>query len=302
MAGLQAVVSSIGLVSELYSTAKDETLSDDERLKRQAGATGDAFGSIAGSAAGAFIGSLVLPGVGTVVGGMIGGWLGGTGGRWAGETLGSWKDKTQRELDTAQNNYQNALEEAANTIGKTEEEIENVRLKLTEAEVRLENAKQAGEAKKSEEEAKKRDHAKLMNAWARGYNQSGGLPAVTPGGNVWHNNHLPPGLISRRSVNDLIVTPQGQFSTHPADYIFAMKNPAALINPETPFPRELHNEIRSVERIPQAAPPIVVEGEIELRSELVIDDKGYRLRQSAGKNTTPYKFSVGSAKNARLIQ
>jgi hypothetical protein len=97
-------------------------------------------------------------------------------------------------------------------------------------------------------------------------------------------------------VNDLIVTPQGRFSTHPDDYIIAMKNPAALVN------NEMRNEIRTVERTPQAIPPVVVEGEIDLRSELTIDDKGYRLRQSVGKNTTPYKFATGNAKNARLIQ
>jgi hypothetical protein len=91
-------------------------------------------------------------------------------------------------------------------------------------------------------------------------------------------------------VDDLIVTPQGQFSTHPDDYIFAMKNPAALAG-----------EIRAAGRGPMPAPPVIVGGEIVLRSELSIDDKGYRLRQSAGRNTTPYKFAVGSAKIARLI-
>jgi hypothetical protein len=97
-------------------------------------------------------------------------------------------------------------------------------------------------------------------------------------------------------VNDLIITPRGSFNTHPADYIFAMQNPAAPVN------EEMRNEVRTVERIPQAAPPVVVEGEIELRSELVIDDKGYRLKQAVGKNTTPYKFTVGSAMDARRIQ
>ena len=99
-----------------------------------------------------------------------------------------------------------------------------------------------------------------------------------------------------RQVNDLIVTPYGDFSTHPDDYIFAMKDPASLVN------NEIHNEVRTVQFVPQTAPPVVLEGEIELKSELVIDDKGYRLRQQVGKNTTPYKFAVGSAQNARLIQ
>jgi len=100
----------------------------------------------------------------------------------------------------------------------------------------------------------------------------------------------------RYQVNDLIITPQGQFNTHPDDYIFAMKDPASLVN------NKIRNEVRSVERIPQAIPPIVIDGEIELKSELVIDDRGYRLKQQVGKNSTPYKFAVGSARNARLIQ
>lgn len=33
-----------------------------------------------------------------------------------------------------------------------------------------------------------------------------------------------------KPVNDLIVTPEGQYSTHPDDYIFAMKNPGDLID------------------------------------------------------------------------
>jgi hypothetical protein len=103
-------------------------------------------------------------------------------------------------------------------------------------------------------------------------------------------------VINPVSVNDLIVTPRGQFNTHPEDYILAMKNPAALVN------NEVRNEIRTVERGPQAIPPVQINGEIELHSELVIDDKSYRLRQSVGKNTTPYKFATGNAKNARLIQ
>jgi hypothetical protein len=94
----------------------------------------------------------------------------------------------------------------------------------------------------------------------------------------------------------LIVTPSGQFSTHPDDYIFAMKNPSSLVN------NQIRNEVRTVQPVPQTIPPVIVEGAIELKSELVIDDKGYRLRQQVGKNTTPYKFAVGSAKDARVIQ
>jgi hypothetical protein len=264
MAGVQAVISAVGLAVELNDLLKNKTLSDDDRRKLTGGATGNAIGSVAGAAGGAFLGTLILPGVGTVIGGMIGSQLGGAGGRWAGETLGAWKDRTQRELEAAQSNYEEVQKEATDTLGKTEEEIENIRRKLAEAEARLQSAKEANDAKRTEDKQKNDAYEKLMNAWA----SSGAR-----------------GLYGyRRPVDDLIVTPQGQFSTHPDDYIFAMKNPAALAGPG-----------------PRAAPPVIVGGEIVLRSELSIDDKGYRLRQSAGRNTTPYKFAVGSAKNARLI-
>jgi hypothetical protein len=127
-----------------------------------------------------------------------------------------------------------------------------------------------------------------------------GIAAVN---NQYQHFQGAPGLVqnntntaSPRPVNDMIVTPQGQFSAHPDDYILAMRNPAALVN------NEARNEVHSVGSVPQAVPPVVVDGEIELKSELIIDDKGYRLRQAVGKNTTPYKFAVGSAKNARLVQ
>jgi hypothetical protein len=257
-------------------------------------------------------------------------------------------------------------------VGKTAEEIEGARQKLTEAGARLEKTKEAHEAKKANEEKKKRAYEERVNFWVNEYNHrmpaNAGIAAVnnqyqnirgapgliqnttntastrtvndmilTPQGqfnthpddyilamknpaapvnagitavnNQYQNIRGAPGLVqnntsttSARTVTDMILTPQGQFNTHPNDYILAMKNPAASVSSETLFPREIQNEIRSVERVPQAAPPVVVEGEIELRSELVIDDKGYRLRQAVEKNTTPYKFATGSAKNARLIQ
>jgi phosphatidylserine decarboxylase len=81
-----------------------------------------------------------------------------------------------------------------------------------------------------------------------------------------------------------------------------MKNPAALMNPEMPFAGEMRKEVRGVDRVSPIISQVVVDGEIELRSELTIDDKGYRLRQAIGKNTTPYKFATGDAKNARIIQ
>ena len=344
-AAVTAVISGVGLVTELADIAKDETLSDEERKKRQGGATGQFVGDVAGAAIGAAIGSVLLPGIGTMLGGMIGSQLGGMGGRWAGETLGAWKDRTQKELEAAQGGYEAALEEAAGAVGKTAEEIENARRKLAEAGARLEIAKEAREAKKAEDEKKKHAREAFWNMSASEYHRQNGQSAaaygyayysgykqpvndviVTPqsrsgthpndytpaasrtagipaaGSRRW-TFHGPPGIIQNttntsnaRTVNDLIVTPQGRFSTHPDDYILAMKNPAALAQGET------KSGVRTAERVPPAVPPIVVDGEIELRSELIIDDKGYRLRQSVGKNTTPYKFAVGSAKNARLIQ
>jgi hypothetical protein len=275
-AGVQAFISTAGFVSEMYGIINDKTLSGDESRKRQAAATGAAAGSIGGAAAGAFLGTLILPGVGTIIGGMIGGMGGGAGGRWAGETLGAWKDRTQRELDAAQNNYQEALNESADTLGRTEEEIENIRQKLAEAESRLQSAKEAAEEKKAKEERKKETHEKRMNAFAAGYKYAGGpMEAIYGGRGVYDYG---------RPVDDLIITPQGQYNTHPDDYIFAMKNPAALFGPAS-----------------RASPPVTINGEIVLHSELIIDDKNCRLRQTAGRNTTPYKFAVGNAQDARLI-
>jgi hypothetical protein len=284
-AGVEAVFSAAGLAVELYDLSKNESLSEEERNKYRNGAVGDTAGSIGGTAAGAFIGSLVIPvpGLGTIIGGMIGSQLGGMGGRWAGETLGVWKDRTQRELEAAQRDYETALQESADTLGKTEEEIENVRRKLAEAESRLERAKQTDDAKKAEEEQKKRARDNFVNAWAAGYNRTGGPAAVTHGGYAYPGFKLP--------VNDLIVTPRGQFFTHPDDYIIAMKNPAALANRES----------RALERSPQAAPPVIAGGEIKLLCELVIDDKRYFMRQSVVKNTTPYKFATGNSREAGVI-
>jgi len=63
-------------------------------------------------------------------------------------------------------------------------------------------------------------------------------------------------------------------------------------------------ETRSV-ALPDAAEaprPVTVEGEIVLRSELHIEDDGYRLRHTVERNTTPYKFALGSATEARAMQ
>jgi len=74
-------------------------------------------------------------------------------------------------------------------------------------------------------------------------------------------------------------------------YPFAMQTPSYLLD-----------ETRAVQRASQPPQPLVVNGEIVLRTELVIDDKNYRLRQAVVKNDTPYPFAAGSATDARLIQ
>jgi len=66
--------------------------------------------------------------------------------------------------------------------------------------------------------------------------------------------------------------------------------------------KDARDEMRSLGRAAGEIPPVTVDGEIVLRSELVIDDGEYRLRQAVGKNTTPYKFSVGSSAEARMAQ
>jgi len=135
----------------------------------------------------------------------------------------------------------------------------------------------------------------------------GESPVAYPSTAYQGNNPAARGTIMSLSanpyqVNDLIVTPGGTFSTHPADYIMAMKNPAALAGTQARLPEGVRDEIRTVEHVIKEVPPVTVEGEIVLRSDLFIDEGKYRLRQSVQKNTTPYKFAVGSAAEARAIQ
>jgi hypothetical protein len=306
------------MLDTLHDIDKDETLAGKEKSAAKGGAVGGAAGSIAGAAGGASAGGVLaamataalagtaigtaIPGLGNIAGLIIGAGIGaagyyfggkagrgigaGIGGAVAGDGAGS--------LDAAQKNYEEALNDAADTVGKTAEEIEAARIKLVEAEARRENAV-ASEKKKSAYE-------ELAAARADEYSHRGGNPqTVQAASDAAYNYGGYEYRGYRRPVNDLIVTPQGQFSTHPDDYILAMKNPAALVNAEASLPGGIRNEVRTIERVPPALPPVVVEGAIELRSELVIDDKGYRLRQAVGKNTTPYKFSVGNAQAARLI-
>jgi len=118
------------------------------------------------------------------------------------------------------------------------------------------------------------------------------LPTEAQGSPGVHRTNIAPGRRrrsqSRRPANDSIAISQGGV---PQDSYYAQ-----VVN------RYIQNEVRAVERVPQASSPIKIDGAIELKSELFIDDKGYRLQQQVAKNTTPYKFATGNAQNARLIQ
>jgi hypothetical protein len=259
-AALTAAVTIPGMVSDLNEISKDETMTDQEKTAAKGGAIGETVGSIggalAGAAAGAALGS-IIPGVGTVIGGIVGGLIGQFGGP-AGRWLGE--------------------KIGAAAAGK----IEEAEVKVPDTEAPEPEPLAAGAPVPSPEKwvgyADAAGNVRRINetATATAGAGSGELPA--------------------REVNDLIVTPQGRFSTHPQDYIFAMKNPASFM-----YPKQLFDSVKSFNGS-TSQNAIVVEGKIELRSELTIDDKGYRLRQSVGKNTTPYKFATGNVKHARLIQ
>ena len=72
---------------DIYSTATDETLTEDEKTIGISESVGGLGGSLAGAAAGAAIGSAV-PVVGTAAGGILGGILGYFGGDWLGGEVG----------------------------------------------------------------------------------------------------------------------------------------------------------------------------------------------------------------------
>jgi hypothetical protein len=289
-AGIGAAIIEIPqMINELHGIDQDDTLTNQERGEAKGGAIGDAAGSIigaaaggaagiaAGAAVGAAVGS-VVPILGTAVGALVGAgigalgmWLGGKAGRAVGTAIGgavAGDDETAAQSpETIYNNSVVANPEIVNntTLPRGQYSDDYIYTPPDSA-----SPFSAGISN--------------LNNW---YQTTQGTPSI-----VQYNNTT----TCPQAVNDLIITPQGQFNTHPDDYIFAMKDPATLLN------SEIRNEVRTVEHIPPAIPPVVVEGEIELRSELTIDDKSYRLKQSAGKNTTPYKFAVGNATTARLIQ
>jgi hypothetical protein len=290
-----AVVKIPQMVNELEAIKQDETLTKKERGKAKGGAIGDATGSIVGAAAGgaagiaagaavgAAVGS-VVPVLGTAVGALVGAgigalgmYLGGKAGRAAGSAIGGAVAGDDEAASpgiapgkTYGNSYKASRTRRPRQVNKT---------------VTSQGTITAG-AVYDEAEAQFSEAA---------YTGSSVSPGIAPG-KTYGNSYKASRTRHSRQVNDLIITPQGQFSTHPDDFIFAMKNPSSLVN------NEIKKEIHTVESVPQAKTPVIVEGEIELKSELVIDDKGYKFRQRVGKNTTPYKFAVGSAANARLIQ
>jgi hypothetical protein len=265
-AGITAAVVKIPqMINELEAIKQNETLTKKERGKAKGGAIGDATGSIVGAAAGGAAGIAAGAAVGAAVGSVVPvlgtavGALVGAGIGALGMYLGG---KAGRKIGEG--------------IGGAAYDENTPRTNIAPGRRRR----------------KSRSADDLYDDYTASLPpEAQGSPSVSQTNRGHGRTRGRP-----RQVNDLIVTPQGQFSTHPDDYIFAMKNPASLVN------NEIRNEVRTVQFIPQATPPVVVVGKIELKSELVIDDRGYRLRQQVGKNTTPYKFTVGSTRNARLIQ
>jgi hypothetical protein len=310
------------MLDELHDIDKDETLTGKEKGKAKGGAIGDASGSIVGATGGAIAGGVLaamatsalagtaigtaIPGIGNIAGLLIGAgigaagyYFGGKAGRAVGTAIGG--AVADDDEDAAQSPEAVYTRSAASLAAARRRSGR----RLPDTDMSAQTVNDLIVTPQGRFSTHPDDYIIAM--------QNPGLlftAGLTAANNQYQTFQGTPGLIqnntnttsSAQTVNDLIVTPQGRFSTHPDDYIIAMKNPAALVNSETSFPHEMRNEIRTVERTPQAIPPVVVEGEIELHSELTIDDKGYRLRQSVGKNTTPYKFATGNAKNARLIQ
>jgi len=296
---------------ELEAIKQNADLTEKERGKAKGGAIGETSGRIVGGGAGAAAGmaaggllaamatsalagtalGTVAPGIGNLIGLLVGAGVGAAGyyfGGKAGRYLGG-------------------------QIGETA--ADNKGTNIAPGRRRNSGTRQRDDSTAAfPPEARGSPNVQRNNAGRRrmGTRQANGLPddsatalpPETQGSPGVNRTNIAPGrrrtgTRTNTRVDDLIITPQGQFSTHPDDYILAMKNPASLVNNVN---SHIQNEVRMVERIPQAIPPVIVEGEIELKSELVIDDKGYRLRQRVGKNTTPYKFAVGSAASARLIQ
>jgi hypothetical protein len=272
-AGLTAALYEIPeMIDTLHDIDQSETMTDREKSAAKGGAVGDATGSIAGATGGAIAGGVLaamatsalagtaigtaIPGLGTIAGLIIGAGIGAAGYYWGGEA--------GRALGTA---IGGAVSGDDATAAQSPETVYT-------------------------------SSAAAYPVIAAGVAENNPGITHTTVSNNFRNNAADntPSATNNYPVNDLIVTPQGQFSTHPDDYIFAMKNPTALVN------TEMRNEVRTVDRVPQALPPVVVNGEIKLHSELFIDDQGYRLRQSVGRNTTPYKFAVGNSRDARLIQ
>jgi hypothetical protein len=306
---LTAIVEIPQMIRNLFAIEKDETLTKKEKSAAKGGEIGDTTGSILGAgggaaltvaattavgalASGALTGTAIgtaVPGLGNAIGALVGAGLGlatyyicKNTGRKLGTMIGgavAGDDKmAAQSTETAYTGSAMAYPGIAPWETYDENYIATRYNRLRPQQVNDfdETAAQSPEA--------------VFTTSAMAY--PGIAPWETYDENYIATRHNRP---RPQQVNDLIVTPQGQFSTHPDDFIFAMKNPSSLVN------NEIKKEIHTVESVPQAKTPVIVEGEIELKSELVIDDKGYKLRQRVGKNTTPYKFAVGSASDARLI-
>ena len=280
------------MTAELREIAEDETLTSRERGEARGGAVGDAAGSIAGAAGGAVAGGIfasmataalvgtkvgtAVPGLGNVVGLLVGAGVGAAGyflGGRAGRAMGAG-------IGGAAAGGDRPATEPYDDPGITRPGISRTTRYRADDPATIDGT----------------ETRSGIGTWdgGRAERSDGGIAAqVTP-----HANQVAasPGISRAIPVNDLIVTPAGTFSTHPDDYIMAMKRPTDLLGDG------IRDEVRTVEHVIRETPPVTVDGEIVLRSELVIDDREYRLRQSVGKNTTPYRFAVGSATDARTVQ
>lgn len=200
LAGIGAAVVKIpAMFDELETIKQNDDLSEKEKGKAKGGAIGDATGSIVGAAAGGAAGIAAGAAVGAAVGSVVP-VLGTAVGALVGAGIGALGMWLSGK--------------AGRTIG------EGIGGAITD------------------------DDSKPERTVPHRPSMSGPPPYTTTGASPlnnrsmptrWRGSQYPP----QTPVNDLIVTPQGQFSTHPDDYIMAMKNPASLFMPASQLPPQI---------------------------------------------------------------
>ncbi|WP_336939170.1 hypothetical protein [Acinetobacter modestus] len=106
---------------DLYSTYKDEKLSQAQKNIKQSSTVGGMGGALAGAAAGAALGSFV-PLIGTVIGGLAGGALGYWGGSEGGEAFGEFFNEQNGIME----NQSKLLEEQNKQMGQVVKELQKL--------------------------------------------------------------------------------------------------------------------------------------------------------------------------------